>query len=169
MLNNGMVEVRYIDYGNTECSPRESLKQISDELMTLPPQAVFCGLEGGFGYQNTNTPLYFKKFCVHTTSFVIYQVIYEIFSSYRGCLFSWILATRKSSSIRGLGSWSDVQGYIQVPEGRGRYIFMCPWICWWHQHQQEIWLKYKLFGIYNKWLNSRQLPAKVSILILIVQ
>lgn len=46
MLNNGMVEVRYIDYGNTECSSKDTLKQISDELMTLPPQAVFCGLEG---------------------------------------------------------------------------------------------------------------------------
>lgn len=46
MLNNGMVEVRYIDYGNTECSSKDTLKQISDELMTLPPQAVLCGLEG---------------------------------------------------------------------------------------------------------------------------
>jgi hypothetical protein len=46
MLNNGMVELRYIDYGNTECSSKESLKQISDELMTLPPQAIYCGLEG---------------------------------------------------------------------------------------------------------------------------
>ncbi|XP_061180909.1 uncharacterized protein LOC133189557 [Saccostrea echinata] len=46
MLNNGMAEVKYIDYGNTECSPKENLKQISDELMTLPPQAVLCGLEG---------------------------------------------------------------------------------------------------------------------------
>ena len=35
-----------MDYGNNECTPRETLKVIQDKFMVLPAQAILCSLAG---------------------------------------------------------------------------------------------------------------------------
>ena len=35
-----------MDYGNNECTPKETLKVIKDQFLTLPAQAILCSLAG---------------------------------------------------------------------------------------------------------------------------
>ena len=46
LLSNGLSEVMFVDYGNNECTPRETLKVIKDQFRTLPAQAILCSLAG---------------------------------------------------------------------------------------------------------------------------
>ncbi|XP_067679478.1 maternal protein tudor-like isoform X2 [Haliotis asinina] len=46
VLKSGMVEVRFIDYGNSECMSAEKVKEIQPAYLALPPMAVCCGLTG---------------------------------------------------------------------------------------------------------------------------
>ena len=46
LLSNGLSEVMFVDYGNNECTPRETLKVIKDQFLTLPAQAILCSLAG---------------------------------------------------------------------------------------------------------------------------
>ena len=46
LLSNGLSEVMFVDYGNNECTPRETLKTIKEEFMVLPAQAILCSLAG---------------------------------------------------------------------------------------------------------------------------
>ncbi|XP_033738269.1 uncharacterized protein LOC117325879 [Pecten maximus] len=62
LLNNGRAEVTFVDYGNTECLQRETLKIASQEFMELPAQAIFCGLSGVKATQGFWSPEHIAQF-----------------------------------------------------------------------------------------------------------
>ncbi|XP_071177213.1 uncharacterized protein [Mytilus edulis] len=46
LAGKNLVEVLFIDYGNTECQERDGLKIVQPKHLNLPSQAIFCGLSG---------------------------------------------------------------------------------------------------------------------------
>ncbi|XP_021350187.1 uncharacterized protein LOC110448334 isoform X2 [Mizuhopecten yessoensis] len=62
LLKNGLAEVTFVDYGNTECLQRETLKTASQEFMELPAQAIFCGLSGVKATQGFWSPEHVAQF-----------------------------------------------------------------------------------------------------------
>ena len=46
MLNSGKIEVKFVDYGNSELTERSSLRQITSSFMELPSQSVHCAMVG---------------------------------------------------------------------------------------------------------------------------
>ncbi|XP_063433954.1 uncharacterized protein LOC134715596 isoform X2 [Mytilus trossulus] len=46
LAGKNLVEVLFIDYGNTECQERDGLKMVQPKHLNLPSQAIFCGLSG---------------------------------------------------------------------------------------------------------------------------
>ena len=43
---DGQAEVMYVDYGNNEYTEKDALKEIQQQFMSLPAQAVQCRLSG---------------------------------------------------------------------------------------------------------------------------
>ncbi|XP_069127026.1 uncharacterized protein [Argopecten irradians] len=80
LLNNGRAEVTFVDYGNTECLQRETLKIASPQFMELPAQAIFCGLSGVKATQGFWSPEHIAQF----EDIALDQNFTAIFQDYSG-------------------------------------------------------------------------------------
>ncbi|XP_060086316.1 uncharacterized protein LOC132565637 [Ylistrum balloti] len=80
LLNNGRAEVTFVDYGNTECLQRETLKRANPEFMELPTQAIFCGMSGVKATQGFWSPEHIAQF----EDIALDQNFTAIFQDYAG-------------------------------------------------------------------------------------
>ncbi|XP_071116873.1 uncharacterized protein [Haliotis cracherodii] len=62
VLKSGMVEVRFVDYGNSECISAEKVKDIRPAYLALQPMAVNCGLSGVTSTQGFWPPEFTAQF-----------------------------------------------------------------------------------------------------------
>ncbi|XP_052057954.1 uncharacterized protein LOC127698468 isoform X6 [Mytilus californianus] len=62
LAGKNLVEVLFVDYGNTECQERDGLKMVQPKHLNLPSQAIFCGLSGIAASQGYWSPEHITQF-----------------------------------------------------------------------------------------------------------
>ncbi|XP_060557419.1 keratin, type I cytoskeletal 9-like, partial [Ruditapes philippinarum] len=62
LMADGQAEVMYVDYGNNEYTEKDALKEIQQQFMSLPAQAVQCRLSGVSSSQGFWSPEHIVQF-----------------------------------------------------------------------------------------------------------